>query len=113
MKTAIIGSRTATDASYETLKQTADELGVTEIISGGATGADTLAERYAQETGKPLTVFKADWNHHGKAAGPIRNRQIIEGADLVLALWDGQSKGTADSLKKAKALGKRTWIIWI
>ena len=113
MKTAIIGSRTTTPASYEKLKQTADELGTTHIISGGATGADALAERYAQETGKPLTVFKPDWEKHGKAAGPIRNRAIIESADLVLALWDGQSKGTADSLKKAKALGKKTRIIWL
>jgi len=113
MKTAIIGSRTATAAQYEALRQAAEGLGVTAIISGGAAGADQMAERYARETGKPLIIYRADWIEHGRAAGPIRNRRIIDEAEQVLAIWDGQSKGTADSLRHARKKGKPVRIIWI
>lgn len=113
MKIAVIGSRTATAKHYEELTARLELLGATEIISGGAAGADTLAERYALETGTKLTTYLPDWNKYGKAAGPIRNQDIINAADMVLAIWDGQSTGTADSLKKAKAQRKKTAIIWI
>lgn len=113
MKIAVIGSRTATTKHYEELTARLEALGATEIISGGANGADTLAERYALETGTKLTTHLPDWNKHGKAAGPMRNHLIIDEAEQVLALWDGKSTGTADSLKKAKAQKKKVHMIWI
>ena len=112
MKIAVIGSRTATAKQYEELVQRLEPLQPTEIISGGANGADALGERYAREYGLKLTTYTPDWQRFGKAAGPIRNEQIIKAADLVLAIWDGKSTGTADSLKKAKALRKKIAIIW-
>jgi hypothetical protein len=51
-------------------------------------------------------VFPADWDKHGKAAGFLRNTTIIENADWVVAFWDGTSRGTSDSIKKAHAAGK-------
>lgn len=113
MKIAVIGSRTATTKHYEELTARLELLNPTEIISGGANGADTLAERYALETGTKLTTYLPDWNKHGKAAGPIRNQDIINAAEMVIAIWDGKSSGTADSLKKAKAQKKKVGIIWI
>lgn len=79
------------------------------IIHGGAQGADDLAGRWALKNKVPTIVFPAKWNLHGKAAGPIRNTQmLVEGKpDEVVAFWDQKSKGTADMIKQARrALGE-------
>lgn len=111
MKVAVIGSRTLKD--YEKVKKDLSGLPITELISGGAIGADSLGERYANEKGIPTKIFLPDWKKHGKAAGFIRNTDIIENADMVVAFWDGQSKGTKDSITKANNLGKKVLIISI
>lgn len=64
------------------------------IVSGGAKGADALGEQFAKENGFPIERHNADWNQHGRAAGPIRNKQMAKTADGLLAFWDGTSKGT-------------------
>lgn len=64
------------------------------IISGGARGADTLGEKYAQDEGFSLEVFPANWNKFGKSAGFIRNEQMAEIADALIVFWDGKSHGT-------------------
>lgn len=64
------------------------------IISGGARGADTLGEKYAQDEGFSLEVFPANWNKFGKSAGFRRNEQMGEVADALIAFWDGKSHGT-------------------
>ena len=74
MKCAVVGSRTVTD--YQKISKILDMYYITEIISGGARGVDSLAEIYAQDQNIPLTVFKPDWDTHKRAAGIIRNRQI-------------------------------------
>ena len=76
-----------------------------EIVSGGAIGADSLAIRYAKELRRKYTVFRADWRTHGKAAGPIRNRQMAEYADTLIAFWDGKSRGTKNMIDEAKRAG--------
>lgn len=115
MKTAIIGTRTANDKHYTQLSEYCNLLatlgGITEVISGGATGADALAERYAKENGLKMIIIPADWKQYGKAAGPMRNTEIIEKADQVVALWDGKSAGTADSIRKAQRAGKPCYIL--
>ena len=110
MKYAIIGSRDY--KNYEQFKATLDAnyKDITEIISGGARGADSMAERYAKEHGIPTQVLVPDWEQYGKAAGHIRNTDIISAADVVVAYWDGISKGTKDSLRKAQAAGKPFFI---
>lgn len=104
MKIAIIGSRSFTD--FDLVRRTVDLTGVTEIISGGARGADALAERLALESGIKLTVFHADWKNLGFRAGYIRNSLIVDVADVIIAYWDGSSTGTLDSIKKARKTGK-------
>ena len=64
------------------------------IISGGARGADFYGEKYAQDEGFSLEVFPANWNKFGKSAGFIRNEQMAEVADALIAFWDGKSNGT-------------------
>jgi hypothetical protein len=124
MRLAIIGLRTATDyaildgvmarhftAPMGKQDDTVETI-VTEVISGGAAGADTLGARWATERQIKLTVFKPDWNRFGKRAGFVRNEDIVAAADVVLAIWDGSSKGTQNSLSIAKRLKKPTIIIY-
>ncbi len=64
------------------------------IISGGAMGADKLGERFAKEWSLPLVIKKADWNTHGKSAGPIRNNQMADICSHAIIFWDGLSRGS-------------------
>jgi len=115
MRIAVIGSRTFNDyelmATYLNMIRCAqaDEV---EIISGGARGADHLAENYAANWGAALTVFKPDWDNLGKSAGFARNQTIIDACDMVVAFWDGKSKGTQDSINKAKIAKKPTLLVY-
>lgn len=73
-----------------------------EVVSGGATGADSLGERFAKENNYSIKRFPADWNMHGKAAGPIRNKQMAEYGTHLIAFWDGKSRGTKGMIELAK-----------
>ena len=75
------------------------------LVSGGARGVDTIAEQRANERGLRTDIYRADWENLGKAAGMIRNLAIINNCDKLIAFWDGQSKGTMDSVRRAKAAG--------
>ena len=82
-----------------------------EIVSGGAYGVDTIAETFAKEFGIPATIFPADWDAYGKRAGAMRNKQIVDYADVIIAFWDGQSKGTQITVGMAKRAGKKVLVI--
>lgn len=114
MKLVVSGTRHLND--YGLFCQALEESGFLQtlngvecIIQGDATGVDKLAARWADEHEVPKITKKADWNEHGKAAGPIRNGEMIEyaieGGERagLLAIWDGISNGTFDCIKKAKA----------
>ena len=76
------------------------------IISGCASGADALGERYALENGYEVEKFPADWSKYGRGAGPIRNRKMAESADIVICFWDGKSRGTRSMIQNAEKYGK-------
>ena len=84
-----------------------------EIISGGATGADALGERFAKEHGLPLKVVHADWKKYGRSAGPRRNEQMARMAGTLIAFWDGKSRGTKNMIDTAKKLGLRVKVVKI
>lgn len=113
MNLAIIGSRTFND--YELLKNEVDKYleDITCIISGGARGADSLGERYAKEHNIPIKIFYANWNLHGNKAGYLRNIDIIENAHIVIAFWDGTSKGTKHSIDLATSKNKNLIIHYV
>ena len=83
------------------------------FVSGGCRGADMLGERYAKENGFSVERYPADWETYGRAAGPIRNRQMAEIADYVICFWDGKSRGTSSMLDLATSLGKPTKLLMI
>ena len=115
MKVAIVGSRTFND--YNFLSRMMDDLdeicSTEEIISGGAKGADSLAEQYAREHNIPITTFIPAWNKYGKGAGMIRNEAIIDATDIVVAFWDGQSPGTKNSIDRALKAKKNCFIFFV
>ena len=109
----IAGTRTFND--YELLRKEVDSFieeitapvlpVLIRILSGGASGADALGERYAKQRKHILKVMPADWNKYGRAAGPLRNKQMGDRADACIVFWDGISRGTKnviDLCKKAK-----------
>lgn len=72
------------------------------IISGGAAGADLLGEEYAREKGYEVRQFPADWKQFGIAAGCIRNGEMADNADGLIAFWNGKSRGTKNMIDTAK-----------
>ncbi len=99
-KVAIVGSR-----DYKNLDQVKEFIEAfpedTIIVSGGAIGVDTIAEEKAEELGLKIKIFFPDWAKFKKAAGPIRNKKIVDYADLVVAFWRKKSKGTGSTIKLA------------
>lgn len=82
------------------------------IISGGAKGADFLAKKFAENNGLHYIEYPAAWEKYGKSAGFIRNGAMVDACDMVLAFWDGYSRGTADTIEKAKRAKKPTLIVY-
>ena len=80
-------------------------LGTTEIISGGARGVDTSARDFANANGIKLTEFLPQYEMYGRRAPIIRNITIIENADLVMAFWDGNSRGTKFVIEECRKRG--------
>lgn len=115
MKLLVCGSRHFDD--YNRLKQELGTLGfsISEIIHGGARGADTLAGRYAEEANIPVRRFPADWEQYGKRAGPIRNSQMLrEGnPDYCVAFLAPNSRGTKNMIEQASRKGVTVKVIHI
>lgn len=109
MKLIIAGSRYITD--YKLLETTLQDIvikyNITEIVSGHASGVDSLGERYAREHNIPIKLFPADWKTYGKSAGPIRNKQMALYADALVVIRYADSRGSANMLSLAKQHGLR------
>ena len=80
------------------------------VISGHCSGVDMMGERYAKERNLGLEIFPADWKRYGRAAGPVRNKQMVEACDSVIAFWDYKSKGTKSLISYAEKLGKEIFV---
>lgn len=108
MKVGVVGSRDFTD--YTLLCKTLSNYKISLIVSGGARGADTLATKFAEENNIPVKEFIPDWTI-GKHAGFLRNTEIVNESDIIIAFWDGASKGTLDSIKKARKQKKVVIVV--
>lgn len=121
-KCIVAGKRDCCDRDFvfQELDTVFHEIGMpAEIIEGGAPGVDTLARAYAVSRKIPYKEFRAKWGTYGKAAGPIRNREMAEYASLcansqssvLIAFWDGKSRGTKNMIDTAEKLGIRAIVI--
>jgi len=111
MRYAIVGSRDYNDLDYVLLyvsriplRDSNGDLNI--IVSGGAKGVDSAAEAAGRKQGLGILVFKPNWDEYGRAAGPIRNKKIIDNCDRLIAFWDGKSPGTKNSIELAEKAGK-------
>ena len=109
-RTIIAGSRTVESIELVERAIEASGLRITEVVSGCAAGADLFGEQWAKAKMIPIKRFPADWRKHGKSAGPIRNRQMADYADQLIAVWDGVSRGTADMIERARYNGLVVYV---
>lgn len=110
MKIAIVGSRDFPDMGL-VREYVASLPKGTVVISGAARGVDRVAAEAARRRGLEVVEYPADWENHPKVAGFLRNQQIVDACDNVVAFWDGKSKGTQDTIAKAKKSAKPVDVI--
>lgn len=104
----ITGSRDFDDGSLmeNTLLNISHGYDDVTVVHGGAKGADSLAGKIAEFHGWDVVCFPAQWDIHGKAAGPIRNQQMVEyGPDIAVSFPIGQSRGTRDCMNRVRKAG--------
>lgn len=111
MKVLVCGGRDYQDSrlvyrALDALKARGDLEG---IVCGDARGADAIAERWAEQAGIPAQVYVADWETHGKAAGPKRNQQMLDENVLSGVVAFPGGRGTADMITRAKSAGLTVW----
>ena len=109
MKVAIIGSRSITAIDLDALVPPE----ATEILSGGARGVDALARTWAEAHALPCREFLPDYRLYGRGAPLKRNADIVREADLVIAIWDGTSRGTAFTISECSRTGTPCRVIRI
>ena len=107
MKVLIAGSRSISDFDLSRYIPTGTEL----IITGGATGVDTIAEAYADKHKISKLIIRPEYSRYGKAAPLKRNEQMVDMADFVIVIWDGASKGALYTANYAKKKNKAVQII--
>lgn len=114
MKLIVAGSRTIKNYSFvescinAVINQ--HKQNITEIVSGTARGVDRFGEQYAQKHNISLIKFPANWDKYGKSAGYKRNEEMADYADGLLAIWDGESRGTKHMIEIAR---KKSLLLWI
>ena len=110
MRTIIAGSRTIKD--YDIVKEAIEKSGfqITTLISGTAPGVDQLGEKWANENGVSIEIHPADWDKWGRAAGPIRNKEMADCAEACIIVWDKVSKGTKNMMMQAIKNGLKLYV---
>ncbi len=107
MKILVVGSRSIDHINIEKYIPRKATL----IISGGAGGVDTLAEKFADKKRLSKMILRPKYDLYGKAAPLLRNQCMVDIADAVLVMWDGISKGTKHTADYAKKKNKHTVVI--
>lgn len=117
MRVIIAGSRNASAGAADALVEHAIDQArwlIHEVVSGAARGIDQAGERWARKNGIPIIRFPADWKKHGKAAGPIRNRQMAEYVGEIgglIAIQIDRSRGTADMIRQAEERSLAVYVL--
>lgn len=113
MRVVIAGSRTFyyMYRLEESIKKSG--LDITEVVCGMARGVDELGYRWAREHDIPIKEFPADWNRYGKAAGPIRNKEMAEYSDAAIVLMYPDSRGSANMVLCMHELNKPSFVVYL
>ena len=113
MKVIIAGGRDYNNYAFlaQIMDDFAKENNVEEVVCSCAAGADSLGAKWAKERGIPVKEFPAEWDVFGKKAGILRNHDMGNYADFLVAFWDGQSTGTRDMISYMKQIGKHGTVI--
>ena len=111
MKTIIAGSRNIQNKKliFETLDKYKDK--ITEIVCGEASGPDTIGKEWGLKNNIPIISYSAQWDKYGRVAGPIRNMDMGDYADFLIAFWDGESVGTKHMIFYMQQIGKHGEVI--
>ena len=113
MKIIVAGGRDAEPALYlvdKAIEESGMKKDMTQLVHGAARGIDSAAGEWAKINNIPVHVFPADWSKYGKSAGPIRNKQMAEYADALIAIWDGISRGTKHMIETAESMNLKIYI---
>lgn len=115
MKIIIAGSRAAKYDPERWQKAIVRAIGeslfrIDEVVCGCADGVDAFGEQWAREQRIPVKQFPADWVRNGKRAGILRNCEMAQYADALIAVWDGQSPGTRHMINQMAKLKKKVYI---
>ena len=105
MKTIIAGSRSIDDPQIVWDVIAASGFKISQVVSGCARGVDKMGEGWAEDHGIPVVRFPAFWSGHGKKAGIMRNEDMGNYAEALIAVWDGESRGTAHMIEYARQKG--------
>jgi len=106
---AVVGSRNFTN--YEQMKRILKPYLPFILITGGASGADSLAEQFAVEYDLEVLIHYPEWNKYGRKAAYVRNSFIIRDCEFLIAFWNGHSKGTKMVIELAKKKHKPCRVI--
>lgn len=114
MKVIVAGGRDFTDKEllFSTLDDLNAQITITEIVCGGAKGADSLGKLWALSRNIKVIDMEANWELYGKSAGFIRNRQMGDYADYLVAFWNSTSPGTKHMIEYMKSIGKHGTVIY-
>ena len=110
MKVIIAGSRNFSEYQLVAQAVQASTFVISEVVSGTARGVDRLGQNFAFVHNIPVRRFPANWDKLGKSAGFLRNIQMAEYADALIAIWDGHSSGTKHMIAEAKKRGLKVYI---
>lgn len=113
MRVIIAGSRSITNIEHVVRAVHKSGFNITEVVEGGARGVDTLAFDYAHANNIPVKVFPANWNKYGRSAGMMRNAEMADYAEALIAIWDGKSRGTRHMIDVAdkRQMPRRVFLV--
>lgn len=112
MRVIIAGGRDICDVHLvlEAIKESGWAPYISVVVSGGARGVDECGKELGDSYGVPVRTFPAAWKKFGPKAGPMRNREMAEYADRLIAVWDGESKGTRNMIEEMDKLKKPVFV---
>jgi hypothetical protein len=115
MKVIVAGSRNIFKEILGKERLIIEESGfeITELVCGMCQGVDLVFFNWANESDIIIKEFPANWNLYGKSAGPIRNKEMAQYANCLIAIWDGVSKGTKNMINEMKKLNKKVYIKYV